>query len=645
MRALSQWVGHVSKRPIHPRTGASAAVDDPSTWGTFEDAAAFYERTAEDPDAGVGFVFTAGSGLAFVDLDHVLSGVTPGPGGLTVTIDPRVPPEYRAAVRGITEDSYCEVSPSGTGVHVFGVGKLPPEAKHSRKWGKEKTDPGLEVYDHGRYSTVTGLRLGAAPLRGFQARLERIVEVVGQGTTTGEPQAAEPHRWEEAADALSHLDPDMDYHSWLKTGMALKAGLGKAGRALWLAWSAQGKKCKPGEPEEKWRSFSRTGVGLGSLFYMAHEAGWDSEGPRPTAEEEFGPYELRADEEPVDTGDELHLVTLDTVAPEKIDWLWKGRVALGHVTLVAGDPGKGKSIMTLDLSAKLSRGAALPGEPTGRTPARVLLLNVEDGQGDTIRPRAEAAGADLKRIVVLDLLHGGRAPQLPDDVERLEASIKRAGDVQMVVLDPLNACLPVKLDSHKDQHIRQALAPLAAMAQRLHIAILLVCHLNKTNDAASVLYRISGSVGLGAAARSVLFVGADPEDEDPTRRIVAQAKPQLGPAPRSLAFRVKGSAPDEDVGVVEWLGEVDMQADSMLSKPRPQDKSGATMNAACAWLTSRLSGGPVLASTVLAEGKGAGYSERTLQRAREQLGAVTAKVKNGWTWALGFTEQEQGARE
>src|SRR4051812_12512617 len=101
------------------------------------------------------------------------------------------------------------------------------------------------------------------------------------------------------------------------------------------------------------------------------------------------------------------------IAPAALEWLWPGYLARGKLTLLDGDPGMGKSLITLDLIARLTRGGPLPdGTPVDR-PTTCAVLSAEDDYADTIRPRAEAAGADLSRLVVPDL--GGRAARFPAD--------------------------------------------------------------------------------------------------------------------------------------------------------------------------------------------------------------------------------------
>src|SRR5690606_9804699 len=89
--------------------------------------------------------------------------------------------------------------------------------------------------------------------------------------------------------------------------------------------------------------------------------------------------------------------------PEPVSWLWPGRFALGKLSLLVGDPGLGKSFLTLDAAARVSRGAPWPDAPGVPTTAGgVVLLSAEDAIADTIRPRLDAARADVSRIAALE---------------------------------------------------------------------------------------------------------------------------------------------------------------------------------------------------------------------------------------------------
>lgn len=282
MKALPNWVRHSNKRPVQIANGGLAAdATDPATWGKFEDAARIYGFTHRHPAIGIGFALDARADLVFVDFDHVLRSVEQGEGGRVTRIAWRadLDPRVREIGEQLLRETYAEVSPSGEGLHFFIRGRLPANAAHSRRWHfKTPEEYGVEVYDSKRYSTITGAVVGKESLDAAPRRVVTLVEIVGtrEVSAANESQNAEPERVDEVAEALTNIDPDVPYPDWLRVGMGLKCGLGDAGKRLWVEWSWQGAKFKPGEPERKWASFKKNGVGLGTVLWMAEQNGWDS---------------------------------------------------------------------------------------------------------------------------------------------------------------------------------------------------------------------------------------------------------------------------------------------------------------------------------------------------------------------------------
>ncbi len=330
---------------------------------------------------------------------------------------------------------------------------------------------------------------------------------------------------------------------------------------------------------------------------------------------------------------------LSEVQPERLEWLWRGRVPLGKLTVLDGDPGLGKSAVTLDVAARVSAGRELPdGERRG--PAGVVLLSAEDGLADTIRPRLDAAGADTERIVALSTVGEGSANErtlcVPKDLRLIERAVERVG-AALVIVDPLMAFLGGKTDSHKDQDVRRALAPLAALAERTRAAVLIVRHLNKTAGG-NTLYRGGGSIGIIGAARSGLVVAQDPED--PERRILAANKHNLSRAAQSLVFGLE-TAPNGAARVV-WGGTSGLSAGDILKEPTdPEQRSALTE--AKDFLLKELADGPVAAERVKKDARGADVSGRTLKRAKRALGVGSEKDGDGpWSWVLPDKEVEGG---
>ena len=318
---------------------------------------------------------------------------------------------------------------------------------------------------------------------------------------------------------------------------------------------------------------------------------------------------------------------LSEVEPEHVQWLWPERLPIGKISVLDGDPGLGKSALMLDLAARVSAGLELPdGERCGA--AGVVLLSAEDGLADTIRPRLDAAGADTERIVALSTVVGGgvggreRTLSIPKDLDIVQREIARV-DAALLVVDPLMAFLSERTDSHKDQHVRRALTPLAALAERTRTAAVTVRHLSK-GEGRNPLYRGGGSIGIIGAARSGLVVGVDPENSE--QRIFAANKTNLSRTAPSLVFRV-GSAPNGSA-LIEWLGTSRLNAADVLKEPAVRDKKSALLEAK-RFLHAMLKDGPVPSKQMYKDAREAGISESTLKRAKEEIDIDSKKQSDG----------------
>ena len=169
-----------------------------------------------------------------------------------------------------------------------------------------------------------------------------------------------------------------------------------------------------------------------------------------------------------------------------------------------GDPGLGKSVLSLDLAARVSTGAPWP-HAAGRSDiGDVLILSAEDDPADTIVPRLMAVGADLNRIFILKGVKKGDQVQyfsLAEDLLALEAAL--TSQTRLIIIDPISAYLG-ETDSHVNTSVRSVLAPLAELASKTGAAVLAISHLNKGQGAA--IYRVQGSIAFTAAARAVWAV-------------------------------------------------------------------------------------------------------------------------------------------
>ncbi len=172
--------------------------------------------------------------------------------------------------------------------------------------------------------------------------------------------------------------------------------------------------------------------------------------PRPT---------LRAvNGTPIDA--ESNVIWFSEIEPVEIDWLWPGRIPAGRITLLVGLPGKGKSLVTVDMAARVSNGTTWP---DGATCPRgsVILITAEDNPNDTIRPRLDAAGADVKRVGLLSMINrigaDGRQVRTPfslADVYELEQELAQLSNCKLIVIDPIGSFLGSRTDAHRDNEVR-----------------------------------------------------------------------------------------------------------------------------------------------------------------------------------------------
>jgi archaellum biogenesis ATPase FlaH len=341
-----------------------------------------------------------------------------------------------------------------------------------------------------------------------------------------------------------------------------------------------------------------------------------------------------------DDGRTLVLSTLAKSRTVAARWAWTGRIPLGAVTVLAGLPGLGKGVMSYDIGARITRGQ-LKGDFEDQ-PKRVLISSTEDVIQQVIRPRMVAAGADLDLVECLTVEEKSgsvRPLQLPKDLDILAECVGDLEDVGLILVDPLMAHLNANLDSHRDQDIRQALTPLMRIADEHQLAVVIIAHLNK-NQSDEMFRRLGASIGIMAAARSVLIVASDPDrDEDGPDRVLAHGKCNVGPLMPAIQFRVEGrQVPTDDGGTMStaglaWGPEGTFEMAALLGKHKPGPKP-EKRNEAIEWLRTELQGGARYARDLYARGEEKGLSEKVLKAAKTKLGIVVRQSGFGWTWEL-----------
>jgi hypothetical protein len=318
---------------------------------------------------------------------------------------------------------------------------------------------------------------------------------------------------------------------------------------------------------------------------------------------------------------------MSSVQPESVSWLWYPYIPIGKVTLLDGDPGLGKSYITLAIATAVSHGYGLL-DKTPCDPGSVLLMSVEDGPADTIRPRLDTMKADCTRIFAVS-----KPLCLNRDGLRDLETLLRKNKPLFVVIDPLFAYTGAEVDIHRANETREIMDQLSRLAATYRCAILAVRHLTKGGRDKSI-YRGLGSIDIVAACRSVLLAGADPQDRN--KRALLQIKNNLAPFGDAISYEIR------EGGVFRWTGRSDLTADQILASDQNGKKAFPVENAAD-FLRGELSTGPMSARDIMSRAKNAGFSERTIWRARASLGVEAHKIgRDRWVWELpsGVNAQE-----
>jgi putative DNA primase/helicase len=358
-------------------------------------------------------------------------------------------------------------------------------------------------------------------------------------------------------------------------------------------------------------------------------------------------------------GAQVDLIAAEDIRSERIRWLWAGRIPLRGLTILAGEKGLGKSLLSnACLPAAVTVGQ-LSGELKG-TPSDVLICTAEDDWRSVVKPRLVGAGANPARVHRVSVRDddGETLLTLPDHVILLEAKIvelRNSGrTVGMLVIDPIGAFLSSDTDSHRDASVRRALAPLAQMAERLDLAVLVVAHLTK-DESTKLLNRVNGAGAFVNAARSVMALAHHPDDPDGgdgDERVLVHLRGNWGRPVPSLSARVgEAEIMLEDgtpttIGCLQITGECAVSVEDLQG--RRGDASGDEIEEA---IGAALADGPQPSRKVKAEViREMGCSESTVKRAaarlvdRDELVQESGGFPKTTIWRLGALQSDHSRR-
>ena len=352
------------------------------------------------------------------------------------------------------------------------------------------------------------------------------------------------------------------------------------------------------------------------------------------------------------------LANLPPLAPR---WLWKDRLPRGKIVLLAGPSGSGKTFIALDIAARITTNKGFP-EPVpcnlspvtsppahstahlvdfsaelaaaiaNRSPEEqhakncgsVLIITPEEDLIDNIRPRLEAAHADVDKVTATTDLQ----------IENLKSCTDQIKDLKLIIIDPLSFLVA---NDDESPHIAPKLFDLYQhlFANSVSILALLPMHPGRADP----LHRIPGINSLAPFASIIYAASPDHREENtkPNRRVLIQLKNSLSPIAPAMAFNIENSA-------VAWAQDAlpDENADAIITTPRRKPGTDPiTLDQCTQWLYEFLAPNPRPQTEVVEAAAIAGYSYRTLRRAKDELKVQCKRENEGhWLWRVHPTELE-----
>ena len=357
------------------------------------------------------------------------------------------------------------------------------------------------------------------------------------------------------------------------------------------------------------------------------------------------------DGEPIGEPDIIDIGVISEAVPKKVDWLWKDRIAYGKITLLAGEPGVGKSQLLLYITSIVSQGKKFHLDNIATAKHKVLLIAGEDNVEDTVKPRLMALDADMdfvhyvKGVRKVDKNDNSyyQLISLVDHISELEKIIIKE-KYKLIIVDPISLYLG-SADENKNKEVRNALSVISALAERHDLAIVLNSHFSKPsgNTQRGAIYRVMGSLGFAAAARVVIAVAKDPED--PTRRLFVPIKNNLSQDYEGLVFKIescsvrqglKSSENDLETSRICWLNERIVQtANEILNNPAGTDKP--KVEEAKQFLLNLLKDGSMPLAQIRAKAEEESISVSRLYAAKNELKIfenLSFMGKRGKIWSL-----------
>jgi hypothetical protein len=558
---LDKRDGKSTKVPINPYTNKLASVSDPSTWGDWITCWNSYESGKND---GIGIVFN-GDGLIGIDFDNCRDFTTGN-------IDPNILKEVKYL------NSYTEISPSGTGLHTYILGKLPKGARRKDK---------IEIYDSGRYFTLTGKHLKETPkeINANQASIDTFYKRMFNDSTQ---QALEKAFASQNGQAIKSLyEGTHSYSSQSEADLALCGHL-----AYWTNSDTQ----------EMDRLFRASGLMRPKWDEKRPEGTYGSLTIQKVLSQSFSvPTKQKSTERRRKI---LQINTIGTLMKKydtKTVWLWRNIIAPREPQMVNGREGDGKTTFCLKMSQEI----------LDENPANYILWLATEGATRNTVIKANDMGLTTERFIIPNKEDGSFLFNFKNqaDIDLVDATLESLnGNVIAVFIDSLRGCST--LDENESKLGKLMIQLNSIVCDKHGAALIYIHHLNKS-DRSNLLDRSAGNTAITGAVRHVLTV--DPASKSPSSTKICVAKTNFdAPFPTLTVFKT-----DKDI-IIRELKQAVVETQ--------KDKSEELL---VSLFTNRKE---IPASEIESLGEQKGISKDVLNKAKKQLGIESTKVEGGWRW-------------
>ena len=301
---------------------------------------------------------------------------------------------------------------------------------------------------------------------------------------------------------------------------------------------------------------------------------------------------------------------------EQVEWLIPGQVLRGHLTVLQGSPGVGKSTLFFHWAKILADNG------------KVSLIGKPEDDNSTLKKRFMAAGIPATgKVRAID----DRAMrQLPFGIGLLRKQIEYYG-AELVFIDAVKSWMPTDLSKQNDGALRECLEPLQKLAQELKVGIVISRHLTKDSNNIDAMARGDGGQAYTAVARCTLMVtgGSKPHPKFPNSVLVSIVKNNLFPElatwayPREARLIPLDTGGDEAVPYLMPCHPVEgLTPDQILREVSPLHQKESAVGNCAADIKAALeaAGGAIEAAVLRDEILAKGHSEATYKRTTKQLG-------------------------